>query len=470
MNIADDVMNGTNLSVSGLRLKGRQLADTKWRDFMEGLDDDWEQVCTALLLENQFQYFVQKKMEMYDLTEEQVLQEATTMTTPGIATFEKYAFPMIRAIYPNLIATQLVSVQPMTGPASIIFYLGFTYGTSKGTSAAGSDIWENPDYRYSSEEISGEVLGTGDGAVTTFTDLVCTFSPVRPNTVSITDGVETFTDNGNGTLTGSLGGTGTIVYSSGAITTITFNTAPTDGTNMEADYEYNMEANTQIPEVDLVLTSSPVVARPRKLRSRWSMEAAANLRTVHGLDAETELSAVLAEELKFEIDREIISHLDRIASAGVVSFSKTVPSGISVKDHYASFVHKMVEVGNLIFRATRRAQANWIVAGTDVCNIIETLEGFVPSGLGGTMGVINIGTLNGRWRCFKDPYFPKGKFLVGYKGGSFLETGYVYAPYIPMFVTPTVTLDDFVVRKGIGTLYGKKVVNPKFYGTGVVVN
>ena len=84
------------------------------------------------------------------------------------------------------------------------------------------------------------------------------------------------------------------------------------------------------------------------------------------------------------------------------------------------------------------------------------------------MGVIHIGTLNGRWKVFKDPYFARSKMISGYKGNSFLETGYVYAPYIPMFVTPTVTLDDFVVRKGIGTLYGKKVVNSKFYGHGVV--
>jgi hypothetical protein len=354
----------------------------------------------------------------------------------------------------------------MMGPASIVFYLAFVYGTNKGTSTKGRDIWENPDHQYSSEEISGEVLGTGDTSEVTFAGNL-SFLPVRKNTITVTDGVETFTDDGAGTLTGDAAGTGTIDYVTGAIS-VTFNAAPAAGANVDAAYEYDMEANTQIPEVDLLLTSSPVIARPRKLRSRWSMEAAANLRTVHGLDAETELSAVLAEELKFEIDREIIDQLDKIASAGSVSFSRTPASGISFQDHKQTFVDKMVEAGNLVFAKTRRAQTNWIVMGVDVATLVEALPGFVPSGLTGTMGVVYTGTLQGRWKCFKDPYMTPGSFITGYKGNTFLETGYIYAPYIPLYVTPTITLDDFIVRKGLGTLYGKKVVNSRFYAKGTV--
>lgn len=420
-------MSDTNIQKQ-IYQTGRDLAEGKWSPWVNGpetrINDEWTRVATAILLENQEQYFSQQKMQMYDLTEEQ-LAETSTMSTPGLATFEKYAFPMIRAIFPNLVTSQLVSVQPMMGPASIVFYLAFVYGTNKGTSVKGRDIWENPDQRYSSEEIAGEVVATGAGAAGITGNL--SFVPVRKNTVSITDGVETFTDDGAGVMTGDASGTGTVDYATGAVS-LTFNTAVVSGVSVEATYEYDMEANTQIPEVDLLLTSSPVVARPRKLRSRWSMEAAANLRTVHGLDAETELSAVLAEELKFEIDREIIDQLNQIASAGTVTFSRTPPTSVSFQDHKQSFVDKMVEAGNMVFAKTRRAQTNWIIMGVDVATLVEALPGFVPSGLTGTMGVVYTGTLQGRWKCFKDPYLAADTFITGYKGNSFLETGYIYAP------------------------------------------
>lgn len=128
----------------------------------------------------------------------------------------------------------------------------------------------------------------------------------------------------------------------------------------------------------------------------------------------------------------------------------------------------LVEAQNKIFYKTRRAQANWVVAGMDASNIIETLPGFVPSGIQNTMGIVQTGVLNGRWTIYKDPYIPTDKFLVGHKGVSFLETGMVYAPYVPLFSTGTVTLDDFIARKGLGTLYGKKIVNPNFYCLGLV--
>lgn len=460
---------GTELFQNNLHATGKMLADTKWNDYVTGLEEDeFSRITTALLLENQQRFFSNQKMQYWDLNEEELgrLEETTSMTAPGIATFERYAFPMIRAIFPNLISADLVSVQPMLGPASIVFYLSFVYGTSKGQSTAGTDIWENPDQKYSSEEIDQETLGTGDGATDVFTG-TASFVPIRRNTFSVTDGTVVGEDDGNGNVTGTGFDASTVNYTTGAVS-IDFTTAPTTGAAITMTYEYDMEANSNIPEVDLLLTSSPVVARPRKLRSRWSMEAAANLRTVHGLDAETELSAVLAEELKFEIDREIIEHLNTIASAGAVTFSKTPASGVSYQDHKQTFVDRLVDAGNLVFSATRRSQTNWIVMGTDVANVVEALPGFVPSGVTGTMGVVFTGVLQGRWRCYKDPYLNAGTFVTGYKGSSFLETGYIYAPYIPLYVTPTVTLDDFVARKGLGTLYGKKVVNSKFYATGTV--
>jgi len=441
---------------------GASLAQGKWAPYMEGLRDEYTKAVTACLLENQ------------DVYHKQMLQE--TVTTPAIATFEKYAFPLIRAVFPNLTATNLCSVQPMMGPASIVFYLAFVYGSTKGSTQRGSVMYgvnaaENVNSTYSSEEVDEETFATGDNQQVTFTGNV-SYTPVRPLSFVMTDGTQTITDDGNGHLVGDVNGAGnnTINYTDGAID-VRFAQAPGLDVAITISYSYDSEGSEQIPQVDLLLTSSPVVARPRKLRSRWSLEAAANLKAVHGLDAETELTAVLAEELKFEIDREIISQLYSIADAGPeVTWDKSPGAGVPYSEHKLEFVDKLIEASNQIFKATRRSAGNWVVCGTKVSTIIESLPGFVPVAAPSSMGVVYLGKLQGRWDIYKDPYFEDDKFLVGHKGISFLETGYIYAPYIPLYMTPTVVLDDFIGRKGLGTQYGKKVVNSKFYQKGKVLH
>ena len=211
---------------------------------------------------------------------------------------------MIRAIFPNLIATDLVSVQPMLGPASIVFYLQFVYGTNKGAISKGQVIEDTQGYTaaadyYSSEKVESETVATANGTTGPYTGSL-SFIPIRPGTITVTGYSTaaasdlTVTDDGAGGFTGD--GTGTIDYSSGSVS-VTFSNTIDNTTLVTSTYDYNMEGNPNLPEVDLVLTSSPVIARTRKLRSRWSMEAAANLRNVHGIEAEAELVAVLAEEL-----------------------------------------------------------------------------------------------------------------------------------------------------------------------------
>lgn len=452
------------LLVEELAHRGSTLAESaKWAPYCNSIDDDYKRVVTAFLLEN-----THRRLKMQN-----PLYETTTTTQPGMANFEKFAFPLIRAIFPNLIATDLVSVQPMLGPTSMVFYLQFVYGNTKGAVQKGGVIEDYQGYTraadmYSSERVELESLSTGTGAAGPYTGSL-TYIPVRPGTIEIETIVaaasEVVTDDGAGGLSNAAGATGSVNYATGEVS-VTFSGVTSDP--ITTSYDYNMEGNPNIPEIDLVLTSSPVIARTRKLRSRWSMEAAANLRNVHGIDAEAELVAVLAEELKFEIDREIIGDLHTIAGAGEVSFDRKLPAGVSWTEHKQAFVDTLVEASNLIFSATRRATGNWCVAGVQVCNIIETLPGFVPSGLAGGMGVMKIGTLQGKWDIYKDPYMVPENFLVGHKGTSFLETGYIYAPYIPLYETPTITLDDFVVRKGLASQYGKKTIWNKFYAKGYV--
>lgn len=427
---------------------GEALANTSlWKPYVEDIKDPNRRAFTALMLENERQWL-------------ESMDEATKVT--NIGNFDKYAFPLIRTVFPNLIANDLVSVQPMMGPVSLIFFLKYLYGTSKGSTSAGTAMFENTDRNYTSESIEGEVIGTGTGSLAAFSGFL-SFPPIRTGTVKITDGTETFTDNGAGILTGSATGTGTINYSTGAFA-VTFNANVTNGVAVTAAYEYDSENHQNIPQVDLQLTSSPVVATKRKLRARWSMESAQNLQSLQGIDAEAELTAVLAEEIKFEIDLEVINTLFSSATVyTAITFYNTPPTGVSYNDHKLTIIDRFIEASNQIFTRTKRATANWAVLGEKLSNVVESLPGFKPAEPNGQAGIILIGVLNGRWAIYKNPYFVTTDGLVGYKGTSFLDTGYVFAPYIPLYVTPTIVLDDFQARKGFGTQYGRKMIDNSFY-------
>jgi hypothetical protein len=440
--------------INALGDRGKALAGGKWRPLVESIEDATTRELTAILLENQ-RLFV-------DSLEEDVKIQS-------IGSFEKFVFPIVRAVFPNLIAKDIVSVQPMTGPTSLVFYLDAVYGTNKGTVKAGDTMFSArkghlADDQYSSEAVSGETLGSTflGGSVSG----TLNFHSARPGTIWASDGTETFTDNGVGGLTGSAGGTGTIDYATGAID-ITPNADPGDGTALTVNYYYNSEGSDQVPIVDINLSSVPVRAIPHKLRARWSVEAATNLKAIHGMDAESELVALLSEKIRWDIDRRIISDLFTIASAGSVTWNKPAPAAVSFNDHKQTFIDALIEASNLIFRATRRGTGNFVVCGTNVANVIESLYGFRPQAVAGN-GVVFVGTLQGRWSIYKDPYMDADTFLVGWKGSSFLEAGYVYAPYVPLYTTPTYVLDDMLNRKGMMSQYGVKAINGDFYATGTV--
>ncbi len=406
-------------------------------------------------------------------------QMLETVRVHNIGNFDKFAYPIIRLIYPSLITNEIVTVQPMAGPTSLLFYLDFVFGTTKGQIMAGQTAFDaiaGPlDTRtYSSEDVIGEDTGQtkpSNGGLVTFT---LKFAPVRPKTFRLDlDTVENTiaTDDGLGNISGTDIVAGTINYLTGVVN-ITF-AAGASGALL-ASYVFDSEANDKIPEYELQLTSSLVTARARKLKVRWSLEAAQQVNALHGLDLENELVGAIAQQIKFEIDRETINNLFNIAAAGTSTWSKTVPAGISFTEHKLSLVDAIIDASNLIYLATKRAQANFIIASTDVATIIESLPTFIPNPgalqTQGTTGIVKIGVLQNRWVVYKDPFLgqnlppaQRSIAIVGYKGASFNDAGYIYAPYIPLYLTPTVTLDDFVARKGIATQYGTKVVNPRMY-------
>ena len=265
--------------------------------------------------------------------------------------------------------------------------------------------------------------------------------------------------------------------------------------------DFGTSPKPQIPEIDIKIESISVVAQTRKLRARWSPELAQDLNAYHSLDAEVELTQILSEQIALEIDREILNDLlteadtnyywsrqpgrfvnkktgalveNRSTQAGHASFTGTV------REWYETLIETVIDVANEIHRKTLRGSANFMVVSPDVATVLEasvlyrpayTLDGDGQVAGGMTLGCEKVGTLSNRFTVYKDPYFPRNKILVGYKGGSYLETGYVYAPYVPLIVTPTIFApEDFTPRKGVMTRYGKKMVRNDFYGTVTVQN
>ena len=245
---------------------------------------------------------------------------------------------------------------------------------------------------------------------------------------------------------------------------------------------------TEIPEIDIKVDSIAVTAQTRKLKAKWSPELGQDLNAYHNLDAEVELTSILSEQIALEIDREIISDLIHGATAGTFYWSRSpglfvnrttgAEIGAStaapdftgtVSEWYETLIETINDVSAQIHRKTLRGGANFIVTSPEVANILEFTAGFRASVTAdadrGTAGAVKVGAISKKFDVYIDPYFPRNLILVGRKGGSFLESGYVYAPYVPLQVTPTIFgTEDFIPRKGVMTRYAKKMVRPDMYG------
>ena len=255
---------------------------------------------------------------------------------------------------------------------------------------------------------------------------------------------------------------------------------------------FTNEVSTDIPEIDIKVDSIAVTAVTKKLKAKWTPELGQDLNAYHNLDAEVELTSILSEHIALEIDREILEDLIVRATAGTLYWSRLpgkflnrqtgAPIGAgtaneslmgadftgTVSEWYETLVETINDVSAAIHRKTLRGGANFIVTSPEVANLLEFTAGFranVTADSNGTVGAVNVGSLSKKWDVFVDPYFRRNLILVGRKGGSFLESGYVYAPYVPLQVTPTIFgTEDFVPRKGVMTRYAKKMVRPDMYG------
>jgi hypothetical protein len=506
--------------------------------------------------------------------------------------FQQVAFPIVRRVFGNLVANDLVSVQPMSLPSGLLFYLDYTYGnnvglstdpmydsgrsiygdgvasaTQYGVSGSGGPydltgdafsmfITQSSEISYANIVASGtfgstltltanqsshtdwgavDYIWAGDptfsGSAGSLTNsqqwkwMVVNLSAVSDGTNAVarsnietvqlhhTDVWETYRhvsklgtyDSANG-FTQDPNGAHLLMLVSGSATwdieatsKLSASYAYTDILNAgtataDALTTPSWEATTAggtitIPEIDIKVESVAVVAQSRKLRARWTPELAQDLNAYHNLDAEVELTQILSEQIALEIDNEILG--DLISNAATNYFWSRVPGkfvnkATGIEDNAGSFtgatyewyqtlVETIIDVANTIHRRILRGAANFVVTSPDVCTILESTMTYKPDvssftdGAGPDkfgIGAEKVGGLSNRFTVYKDPYFPRAKILVGYKGNSFLETGYVYAPYVPLIVTPTIYQpEDFTPRKGVMTRYGKQLVRADFYGT-----
>ena len=562
-----------------MKKEGQALL-AKWEKtgLLEGLDNETKKNGMARLLENQAK---------------ELLREASSMAGGDVEGFSAVAFPIVRRVFGGLIANDLVSVQPMSLPSGLIFFLDFTYGNTRignddnGAFQQGKSIYGG---NVVASQITGGISLTGSNSERGFYSLNNGYaSPtgsMNPFGVVI-NSIAYGTASGGGTPVGvvdqgtldklirfdpDLSGSGVVVAKvtgssvgnmeqfnvadlisfnlSGALshgrlvrrltqfhTSSTQNTDPSINTFQlqlvfqadsaaeaedvwqELSVNHALQANfviddnfqaggavgsvvgatawalentNDIPEINIKVDSVAVTAMTKKLKAKWTPELGQDLNAYHNLDAEVELTSILSEQIALEIDQEILSDLINGASAGTLYWSRAPglfvnrETGLeigassaapdftgSVSEWYETLLETVNDVSARIHRKTLRGGANFIVTSPEIASILEFTAGFraaVTVGEDrGTAGAMKVGSLSKKLDVYVDPYFPRNLMLVGRRGNSFLESGYVYAPYVPLQVTPTIFgVEDFVPRKGVMTRYAKKMVRPDMYGLVVV--
>jgi hypothetical protein len=479
----------------------------KWEPVLEGIKSDYDKRVCAQLMENQAKSFISERLD-----EEAPFGGGAGNTTTGqLGTFQKFAFPLVRRVYPQLIANNIVGVQPMQGPVSQVFYLGNS--RHSGQANVNQDVYSKYNLTYRGMTTSAVFSGAN-------LDLdVCT----TPNTGDLI---------GSGAYPPATGGHSWNIPGSPS-TTVGGQIAAWPETDKLFGFDTSagerLSANN-IPDITFHIQQQPVAARTRKMRALWTMEASQDLRAYHGLDLERELTELLSNELRLEIDRELIEDIRMIAydvnpaqNSTFGGFSRAMldqsnsnnfslapdqisgnakftydqsgmasnpagtaknaflidfgaGSGAFAPQHVGQMYSNLLATINLasqdIYKSTWRGPGNWILCSPLVASLLESaakLEGGLPSDAGPTNmgGSIEFrGKFAGKYDMYIDPMYPEDEILVGYKGSNAMDAGFIYSPYIPLQQLPTIVDPaSFQPRKGIMTRYGKVAITPeaRFY-------
>ena len=534
------------------QLKDAEKLAGKWEGsgLLEGIEDVRVKNNMAVILENQAK---------------QIVAEAN-VTDVGGASFSAgageqwagVALPLVRKVFAQIVAQDFVSVQPMSLPSGLVFYLDFKYGDSVGGRTDGANLYGNVSSASAKmsvdEEVDGGLYGAGQYGYTinssSHTDLgagdlvaVASLATGKFATSSVNlnsnfsdfdydvDFSQSINAAGSGskivklqflggdltrpdfeavrswrlTSTNAAGDVETVhnkytkydastgyvsfIVTNGGIDSntalnIEYSEQPTD--NQRGDFEAAgnaaVDTSISIPEIDVKLASEAIVAKTRKLKAQWTPEFAQDLNAYHSIDAEAELTSLLSEYISMEIDLEILDMLinNAVTTEKWSAENNKVWDGSTWSTSTSDFYNtqgqwfqtlgtKIQKVSNKIHQKTLRGGANFLVCSPTVATILESIPGYAANTDGDqqefNFGVQRIGNLANRFKVYKNPYMTENIILMGYRGSQFLETGAVYAPYVPLLVTPLVyDPETFSPRKGIMTRYAKKMLRPEFYG------
>lgn len=368
---------------------------------------------------------------------------------------------LIAAVMPTLVAEDLVNVQPLKQKAGVVYYMKHVYDDNKGTIARGDAIstidrvWPAAEklegaINYSSEDIVDEAIDLADG------NAKLAWTPVVPGSVVIGE----TTDDGEGNI-----GSGTIDYATGTITGLT------DAVNKTVSYKMDLyTAPMRVPRIRTVITDLTVTARPRKLATAFSMDAAFDVQMTQNVDLQSIIQGAATDEIRSEIDGEILQDLATSGTDMTISWNMPTPFGISRFEHYESFYQTIVEGANKIYNKTRRITGNFVIAGENAANVIETHSKFKAAASLNEAGPHIAGTLNGKYLIVKNPYYGSDDFVIGHNGDTPFDGGYVYAPYMPITSTQFIMGENFQGTQGYATSYAKKLVSKDFYVNGQITH
>lgn len=431
--------------------------------FGGGLDSE-RKVSLAIMLDNVSRHF--------DANAPKVLTESGTQVV-DIAKKNEY-LNLVAAVMPTLVAEDVVSVQPLKQKAGVVYYMKHVYDSNRGQIAQGDNISNfvqvGPDadkipnaFNYSAETIEGEQV-VQDGTTGNFT---LAWLPVVPGSVNFVDNAQkAYKDDGAGKIMQDASEAGTIDYATGLVS---FTSKVTLAEGEQVNYAQDLfVAPVNAPAIKTIIADVTITARPRKLKTGFSMDAAYDLAATQNIDLQTILQATATDEIRSEIDGEILNDLGNSGTQMSVSFNLPTPFGINKHDHYESFYQVLVAGANKVYQKTRRVTPNIVIVGELAANVIETMDKFVAAPSLNTAGPHIMGTLNKRFMIVKNPYYPANKFTIVYRGDVTLDTGYVYAPYMPITATQFLLGSDFYGHQGYATSYGKKLVAPEFFCNGLI--
>jgi len=390
----------------------------------------------------------------------------------------------------------------VTDPASASLYgagkFGYSinqYTASITNAGTGSATWA--DFNFNSD-FSASAAASGFKKITvplpSNSDLngVRAFIITSGSTIGVAQNLQAFTTVSNNTASFFVTASAVAAGMSGTAATVTlfYDVQPDatsrgdfeDGQNKTLSAGVGAPTTIAIPEINVQLKSEAIVAKTRKLKAQWTPEFAQDLNAYHSVDAEAELTGILSQYISMEIDLEILDMLIQNAYTkeywSAVNNQALDVNGVSNSNlgfyntqggWFQTLGTKLQKVSNVIHQLTLRGGANFLVTSPTVSTILESIPGFAADGDGEKMeynfGIQKIGSLNSRYKVYKNPYMTENVILMGYKGAQFLECGAVFAPYVPLIMTPLLyDPNTFTPRKGLMTRYAKKMIRPDYYG------